>query len=75
MSSDAGGTDNEAGTTADSAGSGGSVESNPSGGTTFYLPCESLEDCAMFGGGKVGCVAGPMHFCTKPSACPGETLP
>lgn len=52
----------------DSAGSG-------SAGLTGYLPCESKADCEAFGGGKVCCVAGPMHFCTKPSACPGDTLP
>jgi hypothetical protein len=46
-----------------------------SGGTALYLPCESEADCKEFGGGKVCCVAGAMHFCTKPSACSGETLP
>ena len=45
------------------------------GGNTFYLPCESLMDCDQFGGGKVCCVMGTMHFCTKPSACKGDTLP
>ena len=29
----------------------------------------------QFGGGKVCCAMGDMHFCTKPSACAGEILP
>jgi hypothetical protein len=40
-----------------------------------YLPCESAEGCAEFGGGKVCCEIGAMRFCTKPSACSGEVLP
>jgi hypothetical protein len=44
-----------------------------------YLPCESQEGCAVYGGGKVCCEMGAgdtlMRFCTKPSACAGRTLP
>jgi len=53
---------------------GGSV-SGGSGGMTFFLPCESEADCKVYGGGKVCCDGGSMKFCTKPSACPGNTLP
>jgi hypothetical protein len=73
-SSSSAGTSSGAGTTSGSAGS-SSGGSSSSGGTGSYIPCESAADCEPFGGGKVCCVAGPMHFCTKPSACPGETLP
>ncbi|HYJ11725.1 MAG TPA: hypothetical protein VEX18_22030 [Polyangiaceae bacterium] len=59
-------------TTGGSAGADGSAGS---GGALGYLPCESKADCDAFGGGKVCCAAGSMHFCTKPSACPGDTLP
>jgi len=64
------------------AGAGGETSPNTagssgtsSGGSTFYLPCASASDCAQFGGGKVCCVQAGMHFCTKPSACSGDTLP
>jgi hypothetical protein len=60
---------------ASTGGSAGSPATAGSGGLTGYLPCESEADCDAFGGGKVCCVVGAMHFCTKPSACPGETLP
>jgi hypothetical protein len=40
-----------------------------------YLPCEAEADCEPFGGGRVCCVAGDMHYCTKPSGCAGDTLP
>jgi hypothetical protein len=65
-----------AGASTGSAGSSaGSSATAGRGGMTGYLPCESEADCDAFGGGKVCCVVGAMHFCTKPSACPGETLP
>lgn len=73
-----GGTGSEAGSESGGAGStsgGSSSASSGSGGMTGYLPCESKADCDAFGGGKVCCVVGAMHFCTKPSACPGDTLP
>jgi hypothetical protein len=82
-----GGTSATAGKTTSSAGepsgSGGTLSGTSgtasggasAGGTTFYLPCESAKDCEPFGGGKVCCALGSMHFCTKPSACSGETLP
>ncbi len=43
--------------------------------SSSYLPCESDADCDPYGGGKVCCVAGTMHYCTKPSGCAGQTLP
>ena len=55
--------------------SGGSGGSSSTAGSGSYLRCESAADCEPYGGSKVCCVAGPMHFCTKPSACTGETLP
>lgn len=73
-----GGTSTEGGSEMGGAGasSGGtSSAGSGSGGMTGYLPCESKADCDAFGGGKVCCVVGAMHFCTKPSACPGDTLP
>jgi hypothetical protein len=65
---------------ADDMATGGSVAGSSTagsnvGGSNLYLPCESLADCKQFGGGKVCCVAGSMHFCTKPSGCSGDTLP
>lgn len=74
-----GGQENEAGgeggsTSAGSA-AGGSAASTSSAGSGLYLRCESEADCAAYGGGKVCCAAGAMHFCTKPSACSGDTLP
>ena len=65
---------------ADDTATGGSVAGNSLGGgnvggSNLYLRCESLADCKVYGGGKVCCVAGSMHFCTKPSACSGDTLP
>ncbi|HEY6079256.1 MAG TPA: hypothetical protein VIW29_10660 [Polyangiaceae bacterium] len=44
-------------------------------GTGLYLPCASQADCQMYGGGKVCCAVASMQFCTKQSACPGDTLP
>jgi hypothetical protein len=46
-----------------------------SGGNGLYLPCEAAADCKAFGGGKVCCAMGTMHFCTKPSGCSGDILP
>jgi hypothetical protein len=60
------------GTTMTGAGTG--TGGSGSGGS-LYLPCESAADCEPYGGGKVCCVAGEMHFCTKPSACSGKMLP
>ena len=77
------GSDN-AGAASDIGGSGpANAGASTAGGTTAgsggsslgYLPCESKQDCEAFGGGTVCCAAGAMHFCTKPSACPGDTLP
>lgn len=55
--------------------SAGSSQGGSAGGPLGYLPCESKQDCDEFGGGKICCAVGAMHFCTKQSACPGDTLP
>lgn len=80
MPATAGKTTTSAGQPSDSGGAPSGTSGTASGGantggTTFYLPCESAKDCEPFGGGKVCCAVGSMHFCTKPSACSGETLP
>jgi|GEM_PF-4929541 len=49
--------------------------SSPSGGNGAYLHCAAAADCKQYGGGKVCCEQGTMLFCTKPSACAGNTLP
>jgi hypothetical protein len=44
---------------------------------TNFLACNGASDCSKFGGGKVCCKgSGAMgNYCTKPSGCPGPTLP
>ena len=54
---------------------GGGVNVGGGAGNGFYLPCASLADCKMYGGGKVCCADAGMQFCTKQSACSGNTLP
>lgn len=63
------------GTGGTSAGSSQGGSGGSAGGPLGYLPCESKQDCDQFGGGKICCAVGAMHFCTKQSACPGDTLP
>jgi hypothetical protein len=54
---------------------GGGVNGGGGAGNGLYLPCASLADCKMYGGGKVCCADAGMQFCTKQSACSGNTLP
>jgi len=54
---------------------GGGLNVGGGAGNGLYLPCASLADCKVFGGGKICCAMPGMQFCTKQSACSGNVLP